>query len=113
MEVFDNDEVLTRVIEKKVDPKDIADPFARKLVGRYLDNRRNDVDKLAAALNRDDFALIEVTGHNLFGSGGAYGLGEISRIGAAMEEAAASSDRAKIAQLINELAEFIGQAEQD
>ena len=102
---------MGNVTDKKADPSDVADPFARKLVGRYLDNRRKDVDKLAAALERDEFPVIETTGHNLYGSGGAYGLDEISRIGAAMEQAAASLDRARIAQLIAELADFVGPAE--
>ena len=71
--------------EKK--PIEIADPFARQLVGQYLKNRKGDVDKLSVALSRADFETIRTTGHNLYGSGAAYGIDDISFIGASIENA--------------------------
>ena len=92
---------------EKVVPIEIADPFARKLVGQYLQNREGDIGKLQDALRRDDFETIRVTGHNLYGSGSAYGLDEVSRIGANLEQAAEQQDSTGVARLVGELAEFL------
>ncbi len=88
-------------------PIDIADPFARRLVGKYLENRKDDVKKLSKALRSGDFETIRVTGHNLYGSGAAYGLDDISWIGAGIENAAKSADREKLERLIGELRDFL------
>ncbi len=88
-------------------PIDIADPFARKLVVKYLENRKEDIAKLSNALRSGDFETIRVTGHNLFGSGAAYGLDEISRIGAGIEKAAEHADEDQLERLIGELREFL------
>ena len=91
--------------EKK--PFNIADPFARQLVGQYLKNRKGDVDKLSAALSKEDFETIRITGHNLYGSGAAYGIDDISFIGASIENAAESCDAERIDRLIGELTELL------
>lgn len=84
-------------------PIEIPDPFARQLVGQYLKNRKGDVKKLSTALTNRDFATIRTTGHNLYGSGAAYGIDDISFIGASIENAADSSDVQRIERLIGEL----------
>lgn len=96
---------------EKVVEIEIADPFARKLVGQYLKNREEDIGKLQDALRRGDFETVRVTGHNLYGSGSAYGLDEVSRIGANLEQAAEQQDAAVATRLVEELAEFLGTVE--
>ena len=86
---------------------DIADPFARKLVHKYLENRKGDVTKLTEALASADFETMRITGHNLYGSGAAYGLDDISSIGAGIESAAQSGDREALERLIGELRDFL------
>ena len=86
---------------------DVMDPFARKLVGQYLDNRQEDVGKLTEALETADFDTIRITGHNLFGSGAAYGLDGISVLGRELEAAASAEDGAKIKRHIKELVSFL------
>lgn len=88
-------------------PIEIKDPFARRLIGKYLDNRRDDIGKLTKALSDSDFETIRVTGHNLYGSGAAYGLDDISWIGASIEKAADSEDIAEIERSIGELESFL------
>ena len=95
------------VADNKGNPLDIADPFARKLVGKYLENRKEDIARLTESLAAADFEALRLTGHNLYGSGAAYGLDEISRIGAAIESSAQSADREKLEQLIAELRDFL------
>lgn len=86
---------------------DIADPFARQLVIQYLGRRKADVDRLRQALEAGDFELIRVTGHNMSGSGAAYGFGQVSELGAALEQAAKVNDSAVIVGLIDRLNNFL------
>ena len=102
-----NGEMVNGVNPKKTIPIEIADPFARKLVGQYLENRERDVEKLRVALQRHDFDAIRVTGHNLFGSGSAYGLDEVSRIGARLEQAAGEQGSEEICRLVAQLADYL------
>lgn len=93
--------------DRKDRPIEVADPLARKLMGQYLEHRRQDVENLGTALEAADFEKIRTTGHNLFGSGAAYGLHDISTIGASIENAAAEADAERIGSLIGELREFL------
>jgi len=98
---------MDNATSKRGKPIEIADPFARKLIGKYLDNRKCDIGKLQQALADSDFETIKVTGHNLYGSGAAYGLDHISFIGADIEIAAEAKDGPRIEQLIGEMTDFL------
>ena len=86
---------------------EIADPFARRLLNRYLERRKADLAQLRAALADKNYASIELTGHNLSGSGAAYGLEQVSALGAALETAAQSAEAEEIGQLVDQLENFI------
>ena len=88
-------------------PIEIADPFARRLLSQYLERRKTDLSRLRAALAAADFSSIERTGHNLFGSGAAYGLDEISALGARLEKAARSAQSDSIAGVLDDLERFV------
>jgi len=88
-------------------PIEIADPFARRLIGKYLSHRKDDIGKLTRALQESDFETIRVTGHNLYGSGAAYGLDQISWLGSGFEKAADARNATEIERLIGELTEFL------
>ena len=88
-------------------PIEIADPFARRLLSQYLERRKADLGRLRAALAAADFSSIERTGHNLFGSGAAYGLDEISTLGARLEKAAKAAEADSIAGVLDDLEQFV------
>ncbi len=88
---------------------EVTDPFARRLLARYIERRRDDLVKLREALSQNDFASIERTGHNLFGSGGAYGLQEISDLGADLENAAKDRDSARLGFVVDALEAYVRQ----
>ena len=98
---------MGNVFSNKDNPIEIADPFARRLMGKYLEHRREDIGKLTRALAEADFETIRITGHNLYGSGAAYGLDDISGLGASLEKAADSADIPQIERLIGELTHFL------
>lgn len=86
---------------------DPLDPFARQLQSRYLRRRRDDVTSLGKALAENDFDSIRIAGHNMYGSGAAYGFGQITVIGRCLETAAAEGSSAEIRLLIVELEKFL------
>ena len=86
---------------------DIADPFARQLMARYLSHRQEDLSNMRAALDSGDFEQIKITGHNMHGSGSAYGLDRISELGQDIETAAIKRDTTAVSGLINALENFV------
>jgi HPt (histidine-containing phosphotransfer) domain-containing protein len=81
------------------------------LVPRFLANRAADVDKIRAALAGADFEAIRIAAHGMKGAGGGYGFAEISRLGAAMEEAALRREVAAITGLVASLEAYLGRIE--
>jgi HPt (histidine-containing phosphotransfer) domain-containing protein len=75
---------------------------------QYLGRREIDLRTLRDALEEGDFECIRIKGHNLFGSGSAYGLDRISELGARIENAAKQENREQINKLIDALAAYIG-----
>ena len=84
-----------------------VDPDLEELVPGFLENRAKDVVRLREALGRNDLPSIQSIGHNLKGVGGGYGFLRMSEIGAEMERAAKASNPAPLADLINDLAEYL------
>ncbi len=76
-------------------------------VPAYLKNCRQNVIEMRRALDRVDFELIALLGHNMRGSGGAYGFQTITDIGAALEQAAGNTDRAASDRWVSELSTYL------
>ena len=85
----------------------IADPFARRLMGQYLERREQDLKLLSSSLAEADFEAIALTAHKLYGSGAAYGLDEVTRLGGDLEKAAESRKSCEIAALLDELGGYL------
>lgn len=84
-----------------------ADPLLLPLIPKYLDNRRQDLVRLADAVAARDLKALRKLGHDMSGSGGAYGIPPVSEIGKRIEDAALAGDTAAIAQAIEELRAFL------
>lgn len=77
-----------------------ADPAIRQLLPGYVANRHADLDQLQAGLEHEDSVVLRRIGHNLKGSGAAYGLPPVSRLGADMERAALQGHFDELRELI-------------
>lgn len=104
---YDSDASDLTMNQETESPIEVADPFARRLLNQYLQRRKSDLARLRSALGENDFASIQLTGHNLFGSGAAYGLEEVSALGAKLEQAAKSQQTGQVSDLIDELERFV------
>lgn len=87
------------------------DPDIADLVPGYLANRRSEVSLLVDAVGSADYDSIRVLGHNMKGTGGAYGCPGIAEIGARLEAAAKVEDAAGIEESIAQLETWLSRAQ--
>ncbi len=87
------------------------DPDLQDLIPDYLENREQDLRFYQDALEKDDFDLIAVLGHSMKGSGGGYGLNDLSSIGRAIEKAANNRDKESVRKSIVDLTDFLNKLE--
>ena len=83
------------------------DGATHQLMAQYLERRRAQVGQLTAALDNADYELIRRIGHNLHGSGAAYGLPRISALGEALEQDAERRDSLAVSETISQLQDFL------
>jgi PAS domain S-box-containing protein len=82
-----------------------------RMVPAYLQNCRLNIVTMLDALDRADFETVTRLGHNMRGSGGAYGFQGITDICAALQTAAENSDNDASRKQIGELSTCLDQAE--
>jgi HPt (histidine-containing phosphotransfer) domain-containing protein len=73
----------------------------------YLQNCRQNVIVMLDALDRVDFETVTSLGHQMRGSGGAYGFQAITDIGAALQQAAESADTDGSRKWVDELSNYL------
>jgi HPt (histidine-containing phosphotransfer) domain-containing protein len=83
----------------------------RPLFHEYLGRCQEQVSKARAALQAGDFTPARDSGHRLKGSGGFYGVDEISSFGGRIERAALAGDAAEAARLLEALEAYIARVE--
>ena len=88
-----------------------ANPRIADLVPGFLQNRRQEVIAMLAALDRGDFETVENLGHGMKGAGSSWGFQRITDIGAFLEQAARSADRAASVKWVGELSSYLERVE--
>ncbi len=93
--IVDFSSVAQAVLARRVKAEALSQPPGPRIAARvpaYLESCRQNVVDIRDALDRADFSAATVLGHNLRGSGGAFGFQHITDIGAGLELAAEDSD---------------------
>ncbi len=80
-------------------------------VPAYLHNCRENVIAMTDALDLADFGTVTILGHNMRGSGGAYGFQTITDIGAALQHAGESADIDASRKWVGELSSYLDRVE--
>jgi CheY-like chemotaxis protein/HPt (histidine-containing phosphotransfer) domain-containing protein len=83
---------------RKLESELRCSPEIRARVPIYLARRREDVRTIETLLSEGDFDKIRVLAHNMKGSGTGYGFPEITELGASIEKAAKSLDKAAVSE---------------
>jgi HPt (histidine-containing phosphotransfer) domain-containing protein len=77
------------------------------LVPGYLASRRKEASEMIALLAGSEYARLAVLGHNLKGTGTGYGFPDLTRMGAALEQAAKRADQASLKAQIVDLNRYL------
>ncbi len=93
--IVDFSAIAQAVLARRVKAEALSLPPGPRVAARvpaYLEACRQNVTAIRAALDRADFTTATTLGHNLRGSGGAFGFQHITDIGEGLELAAEDSD---------------------
>jgi len=77
----------------------------------YLQNCRQNVITMLDALDRADFETVTMLGHQMRGSGGAYGFQTITDIGAALQLASESADIDASRKSVGDMSSYLDRVE--
>jgi CheY-like chemotaxis protein len=77
------------------------------IVPKFISNVRRNPPAIAAALARGDFDTVRSLGHNMKGTGGSFGLPQISAIGDQLERAAKEQDADAVRTITAQLVQFL------
>jgi HPt (histidine-containing phosphotransfer) domain-containing protein len=83
----------------------------REMVSQYLFKSRNNLPALKAALAGYEYEFARIYGHQMKGSGGAYGIKQLTEIGALIERAATDQNIDELGNQVAALEEYLGRVE--
>ena len=81
-----------------------GDPDLEDLMPGYITHRVEDVKLMNEALVNNDYDTVRVLGHSMKGSGGGYGIDEITDIGRELEIFGTEKNDEELRKWIDELA---------
>lgn len=84
-----------------------SDDAERQLLMRYLDRKQTDLANIEQAIAAGDYEQARRIGHNLAGSGAAYGFVRVSVLGQQIEAAARQRSSADLLDTVAQLREFL------
>jgi CheY-like chemotaxis protein/HPt (histidine-containing phosphotransfer) domain-containing protein len=88
-----------------------TNPKFAHLIPAYLQSCRQKIIALHEALDQRDFQTVTYLGHQMRGSGGAFGFQPITDIGTALQQATESADVDASRKWVDELSRYLDQAE--
>jgi CheY-like chemotaxis protein len=89
-----------------------VEPFMADLVPAYVTEKRRQVRHLKRLVHASDLSQLRRVAHDLKGTGTAYGIPEVTRLGSALESAGQQGDAAAAAALVDELDELLARVQQ-
>jgi CheY-like chemotaxis protein len=104
---------LASVIQKHVERAHVRaenihlDKSIRPLVPGYLENRKEDIQRIKFALEKNNFNTIEDLGHKMKGSGKCYGFEKISMLGHRIEVFARQKNVGEIEESVDQMQDYL------
>ncbi|MGE0526365.1 MAG: Hpt domain-containing protein [Bdellovibrionales bacterium] len=81
------------------------DPSLKKIVPKFLEVQRSNLDLMKAALPGPDYTELKRLGHKMRGSCGGYGFHALGGFGHSVELAAEAEDLAAVKEAIRQIEE--------
>ena len=73
----------------------------------YVNHTSKELAIIKENIDTVEIDSLRTFGHNIKGSGGMYGFGEVTNLGTEIEASAKANDRSKIKSLLDELSTFL------
>ena len=73
----------------------------------YINHTSKELSKIQEDIDAVEIDSLRTFGHNIKGSGGMYGFGEVTNLGTEIEASAKANDRNKIKSLLEDLSSFL------
>ena len=73
----------------------------------YVNHTSKELATIQENIDTVEMDSLRTFGHNIKGSGGMYGFGEVTNFGTEIEASAKANDRSKIQSLLEELSSFL------
>ena len=89
-----------------------VEPFMADLVPEYVTQKRRQVRDLRRLVLASDLTQVRRVAHDLKGTGTAYGIPDVTRLGRALESAGQQGDAAAAAALVDELDELLARVQE-
>ncbi len=77
------------------------------MIPEYLEHRKAEILSIHSALKEEDFASLRAIGHDIEGTGGAFGFKGMAQIGRSLRLAAAEGDHQGVQRLAEELSDYL------
>ena len=81
------------------------------LIPEYLEQQKEDVKCMIAACEQGDYETILSLGHDMKGTGGAYGFDALSDIGGRLVQSAREQNQEEVRQLLGALSTYLERVE--
>ena len=88
-----------------------VDRDLEELIPGFMERRREDTNKLRAALAEHDLETLRIIGHSMKGTGGGYGFTGLSEIGAGIEAAAKAGDLDAVRAQLDTMVDYLARLE--
>ena len=89
-----------------------VEPFMADLIPEYVTEKRRQVRDLKRSMASRDLSHVRRVAHELKGTGAAYGIPEVTRLGGALESAEKNGDAAAAAALVDELDDLLARVQE-
>ncbi len=77
------------------------------MIPDYLEHRKAEILNIHIALEGEDFTSLRAIGHDIEGTGGAFGFKGMAQIGRSLRLAAAEGDHQGVQKLAEELSDYL------
>lgn len=84
-----------------------VDALLEDMIPDFLEHRKAEILNIRSALEREDFASLRGIGHDIEGTGGAFGFEGMAQIGRSLNLAAAEGDLQRVQRLAKELSGYL------
>ena len=81
------------------------------LIPEYLEHLKDDVKTMIAACGQGDYETVRTLGHDMKGTGGAYGFDALSDIGGRLVQSAREQNQEEVRQLLGALSTYLERVE--